>query len=148
MADSDDVLALLAEQRDLYADLDGLAQRQRALIAGDDPEDLLGVLSQRQTIVDRLGMLAKHLRPYQRTWREVRSRLSDEEGARADRLVLEVNRLLAGILDKDEADARLLAARREATAQAMGELKRSRAAGAAYAAAAAPDNDQADWTDA
>jgi hypothetical protein len=147
MTDDDGIVALLTEQRDLYARLDGLADRQRLLISGDEPEDLLAVLGERQTVLDRLGVLAADMRPYQQSWRDVRGRLSGEEGARADRLILEVNCLLAGILEKDEADARLLAARKHAAAQAMGDLKKSRAAGAAYAASAQSATGQVDWTD-
>ena len=145
--DTDELLALLTEQRDLYAQLAGLAEHQRLLIAGDEPERLLEVLGQRQKLVDRLGLLADRLRSWQAHWRELRPRLSEADGRRLDELVSETNGLLSAILEKDEADVRLLAEQKASKAEAMTGLKRSRQAGVAYEAAAGRGQSQLDWTD-
>ena len=147
MCEAGDLLAVLTEQRDLYAQLSGLAEHQRLLIAGDEPKRLLEVLSQRQKLVDRLGLLADRLRPWQPQWRELRARLSEADQRRVDELVSETNRLLSAILEKDEADVQLLAERKASTAKAITGLKRSRQAGVAYAAASSTARSQLDWTD-
>lgn len=145
--DSQELIALLSEQRDLYAQLRQLAGGQRELITGEAPERLLSVLVERQRIIDRLELLARRLRPYQQNWRSVRAGLSAEEGRRADALVAEVNALLKGILDADATDAELLAARKSETARNMQTTKAARYAGAAYGAGQAASGGQIDWTD-
>ena len=145
--DAGELIAQLTEQRDLYAQLAGLADHQRSLIADDETERLLAVLAQRQKIVDRLGVLADQLRPDLRNWREIRSRMAEADGRQADRLVGEMNTLLSAIVAKDEADAQLLAARKGSAATALAGLKRSKEAGAAYAAAVSSGQPRVDWAD-
>ncbi len=141
------LLALLSEQCDLCRRLAGLADRQRERITGDEPELLLTILADRQRLIDRLGALTDLLRPYQQNWREVRAGLDARDGREADRMVAEVNELLLAILQLDEADARMLSARKIATARALTEIGHQRMAGTAYAMAGASSPAQVDWTD-
>ncbi len=144
----DDVLTLLSEQCGLCRQLSGLGERQRSLIAADQPEELLHVLAQRQRIIDRLGHLSQRMRPYQQDWARVRSRLGQGDGRRADELVSELNTHLAGILAGDKADAESLASRRLQTGSDMNRLKATRIAGAAYAASQQePRVSHVEWTD-
>ena len=144
----DDVLALLTEQCGLCRQLSGLGDRQRSLITADQPEELLGVLAQRQRIIDRLGSLSQRMRPYQQDWARVRARLGQDDARRADELVSELNTHLAGILAGDKADADLLASRRLQTGSDMSRLKTTRIAGAAYAASQEePRVSHVEWTD-
>ena len=121
------VHALLLEQRDLYRQLAGLADRQR--------------------LVDRLTVTGNELKPYQANWRQFREGLAPDEATRIDRLVGEVNVLLSRILEKDAADAALLSARKSETGQAIGQLHAGRQAGAAYANSA-PASSGMDWAQA
>lgn len=141
------VLTLLSHQRELCVQLGALANQQRALITGEQPEHLLAVLGERQSVLERLGGIAAQLRPFQQRWREVREAMSPAQGQIVDRLVGEVNTMLSSILQKDEADAQLLAARKNVAAQSLSDMKQTRAAGAAYAAAGAASGNQMDWTD-
>lgn len=145
--DAGELMAWLTEQRDLYAQLAGLADHQRLLIADDETERLLAVLAQRQKIVDRLGVLADQLRPHLRNWREIRSRMTEADGREADRLVGEMNTFLSAIVAKDKADVQRLAARKRSAATALVGLKRSKEAGAAYAAAGSSGQPRVDWAD-
>ncbi len=145
----DDVLGLLTEQCALCRQLRVLADRQRMLIASDQAETLLEVLGQRQQIIDRLGKLSERMRPHQQRWAEIRSRLADDDGRRADELISEVNAHLAGILEGDRADAEMLASRRQETESDMNRLKATRMAGVAYAASEqGPHVSHVEWTDA
>ena len=145
---AEDVLALLTEQCALCRQLSGLGDRQRSLIAANQPEELLEVLGQRQQIIDRLGNLSERIRPYQQDWARVRSHLDRDDGRRADELVSELNTHLAGILAGDKADAELLASRRLQTGLDMTRLKTTRIAGAAYAASQeGPRVSHVEWTD-
>lgn len=141
-----EVLNLLRQQRDLCVRLARLAEQQRQLITGDQPEQLLGVLASRQSLLEQLEAVASGLRPYQRAWRATRAQMDAATGSEADRLVAEVNTLLGDILRSDAADAELLSARRTATARQMAEVRQTRQAGHAYAAAAAVTGTAVDWT--
>ena len=145
--DVTELIGLLTEQHDLYGRLARLAEHQRSLIVGEETERLLVVLGQRQKIIDRLEALADQLRPYQRHWREIRSRMAECDGKEADRLVGEMNTLLSTILEKDRADVQELAARKGSVVTEMAGLKMSREAGAAYAAAGTAGQSRVDWTD-
>ena len=145
--DASELIALLSEKRDLCVQLGELADSQRSLITGDDPERLLSVLGDRQKILDQMGVLKARLEPYQQNWHEVRSQLTENQGQQVDQLVSEVNTLLSAILAKDEADTQLLAARKSSTSKAMAELKTGRQAGVAYAAADGTDQSLVEWTD-
>jgi hypothetical protein len=142
-----DLMGLLSEQRELYRQLGQLAGGQRALITGESPERLLGVLVQRQRVIDRLEDVTGRLRPYQRKWRSVRSSLSPEDGRRADQIVAEVNGLLKGILEKDAADAELLAARKSSVGQSLQSVKTARHAGTAYGGGQPASGSRIDWMD-
>lgn len=146
--EQNDVLGLLAEQCALCRELTGLGERQRLLIRSDKPEQLLGVLGQRQQIIDRLGVLSNRMRPYQQDWARIRSHFDQATGRRVDDMVAEVNGYLARILDGDAIDAETLANRRQATSADMGQLKVTRMAGAAYAAGQEGQRvSHVEWTD-
>jgi len=140
-------IRLLSEQRDLYVRLGVLTDSQRALITGDEPERLLAVLGERQKLIDRLERLAERMRPHRQRWPQLRSELAPADAEQVDRLLAEVDALLAGILEKDKADTQLLAARKGAVGQAMATLKTGKQAKAAYAAAACQQQGSMDWTD-
>ena len=144
--DAGELIGLLGEQRELYGQLGQLAHGQRALITGDSPERLLGVLGKRQGLIERLERLSEQLRPYQQNWRTVRPMLSPADGRRVDELVAEVNGLLKGIIEKDAADAELLAARKSDAAQGVHTMKSARQAGAAYGGGQAASGSRIDWT--
>lgn len=144
-ADTGQLMRLLGEQRELYRQLEQLAGGQRALITSESPEQLLNVLVQRQRVIDRLEGVTGRLKPYQQNWRAVRLGLSPEDGQRADQIVAEVNALLKGILEKDAADAELLAARKSSVGQTIRSLKRVRHAGVAYGGGAVASGSRIDW---
>jgi len=145
--DAGELTGLLSEQRRLYVQLSGLADQQRSLITGDDPERLLAVLGDRQQVLDRLEALGRRLQPYQRNWVQTRARMSRVQEREVDVLVSEINRLLSAIVAKDEADAQLLAARKSSTSKSIAGLKTARQAGAAYAAGAGTSQSRVEWTD-
>lgn len=141
------LIALLTEQRSLYSQLGELAGTQRGLITGGEPEQLLSVLSERQKLVDRLDALGGRLKPYMQGWKAFRTTMTPVDALRVDRLLGEVNTMLAGILEKDKADAQLLAARKSSTAKAMETLSVGRKVGAAYVANAYQTRQSRDWSD-
>ena len=119
---------LLTRQRDLYRELGGLSARQQQLIETSQTEQLLGLLTQRQSLIDQLTTCNQEVAP-------LRSRMGDIAAAAPDGLrdtirdrVDEVQGLLEEIIERDEADRAKLEASR---ARVGNEIKRVNAAPAA-----------------
>lgn len=132
-AASDGLIGLLREQRDLYLRLKELSERQRAMISGDRPEQLLNILRDRQNLVSALARVNEQLSPYRRDWQRVYDRLSETARRNAQELLDEINGMLQVILRTDQEDQALLAARKQAVARALGGVNDGRVANAAYA---------------
>ena len=141
------LLELLSRQHGLCDRLVHLTEQQRPLVSGGDADRLLALLGERQKLILEMEQVARELRPMQADWRNVRAALPADEGAKADELVAGIERLFAKVMEADDQATRLLSARRGQTAQAISDVRASRAAGAAYAAsagsAAGPGNE---WT--
>ncbi len=129
---SDHVLALLTEQRDIYRKVDALAAQQRELIAGGEPERLLNVLQSRQEHILRLAQLNRALAPFRQRWDETYLAMNTEQRTRVHGLLNEINTALRSILKIDQADGALLSARTQAIGQELQVLSGKAQAGAAY----------------
>ena len=132
------LIDLLARQRDLYRNLRELSERQRNLITGDRPELLLSILRDRQDLVTALARLNNELGPFRRNWDSVYAALPEARRAAASELLREINGLLRVILQTDQEDGALLAARKQAAGAALHDLAGGQVANAAYARQAAP----------
>ncbi len=126
------ILDLLERQVRLYRALRRLVDRQRPMIVRDQTAPLLTLLAERQKLTAELGTLSAQLNRYRQDWARVREALSTPQRERAERQIGEVEQMVRGLLETDEADARLLGARKAATRQAMGELAVGHRAAAAY----------------
>lgn len=143
-----EIIELLTGQLEFYRRLARLADRQRGLITGNAPEELLAVLGERQRLLERLGAVSGRLRELQPSWPAIRAQLSPQDAERVGVRVSEVNGLLAGILKRDEGDAELLAVRKTETGRAIVAARTQRQAGAAYSANQVPAASGREWTDA
>jgi hypothetical protein len=137
-------LELLRGQRGLYAQLRGLAERQRSVISGDRPETVLDILAQRKRIAAALAESNAQLAPARRDWEATCRALSEGEREELSDLLAEINGNLQALLRSDAEDGALLEARK----QSMGELVREsldgRGANRAYALPPAMDGGAAD----
>jgi len=147
IGDASPLTALLAALCETYERVSLLAERQRTLITGDTPEELLNVLAERQKLLDRLNVLTQQLAPYRENWATVRQQLTADEGQHVDQLVGQMETLVGSILKSDERDTQLLAARRGSSAHAMAEAKSARQAKAAYHASTDLVPSQMEWAD-
>ena len=105
------------------------------------------MLSERQRLIGRIEQVARRLGPYKADWAGVRAALDEGQGPQAEQLLAEADGLLAAVLEKDEADARLLARRKEATARAAGVTRAAQQVGAAYAAQMGSQGSGTEWTE-
>lgn len=132
----DEIIVLLREQRSLYAQLASVAARQRSLITSDATSTLLSLLEGRQELVRSLSRLTERLEPVRKRWEEHKRQFNHEQRAEAESLITDIRRQMGSVLAQDEEDARLLAARKEATAQSLRGAHATANALAAYRAPA------------
>ncbi len=132
------LIALLTRQHDLYLQLKRLSDDQMGHIAEGRTDALLGVLSQRQAVIESLGRVSADLTPFRQDWEQHTGRLPDGDRRRARELIAEVDAMLADILRQDE---KARASLQEAQRKVGEELQQTAHAGGAlnaYKVAARP----------
>lgn len=127
---------ILERQRDLCLSLDAMSARQDELVAGDDTDALLGLLGQRQAVVDELTALGAELEPLRTVWETESWRVPPDQRARITGYVEEIGRLIEGIGRRDESARVRLEERRSAVARELAGISRGRGAVAAYSGGA------------
>ena len=121
----DRLLGLLTEQRDLYAQLRNLSERQSAHIDEGRTEHLLSILSDRQGLVQGLTAINADLAPLRGRMSELSAAAPAADRQRLRSLVDEVQHLLESIIESDDRDRRALEDARTRVGQ---ELTRTAAA--------------------
>lgn len=113
------VLDLFRTQASLYARLETLAARQRQLIVEDDAGRLMAVLAERRRLTESLSAIGRQLAPVREEWAGWSLRFTPPQREEADRLVADAERRLRGLMDADDHDCRLLAAKKETASRAL-----------------------------
>jgi hypothetical protein len=126
------VLSLLHTQATLYEKLEDCSARQRSLIGLDDSRPLLDLLAERKAITDALAKVADLLGPVRRRWEMIRDTFTPEQKREAEDLLGSVKGCLKRLMERDEVDARMLAAKKQLTARALGATHSSTQAISAY----------------
>jgi len=131
------VMDLLGRQLGLFRQLEQLADAQHKAIEVDDTRPLMELLSRRAKLTSALTRLNAELAPYRRCWDDTRKTLVPEDRRTLDEMLEEAGTRLRRILDRDEADGRLLAAKKAGMVQSMDELDTARRTLSAYGDTAA-----------
>ena len=126
------ILGLLRRQVPLLAKLESYASKQRTLITGNDAGNLLSLLADRQKIAAELADIHTQLEPIRAQWTQERERLDASQQDEADRLVADIQQRLSRVMQTDEQDVRLLAARKQSTAQTLRSAHSTEQAISAY----------------
>ncbi|MBN1345977.1 MAG: flagellar export chaperone FlgN [Phycisphaerae bacterium] len=127
------LVELLEQQRECYRGLKRLAEKQRRLIADEDPEALLKILAERQRLVDQLGELNKSLQPYRQEWANTYTQMKSERRQYVQQVLDEINTLLGSIMLTDAEDSRMLSASKANVRNRIQEATSGRMANSAYA---------------
>jgi len=131
-----ELVRLLLDQRVQYRKLQSLTQRQKTLIVDDDPQALLGLLSERQRVVDELTSINTRLAPYRRQWTRVYETLDHATRDEVKELLEESNALLSSIMSSDRDDVEMLRTRRQVAADSLSQTRVAGRAVAAYGSSA------------
>ena len=135
------LINLLTQQQLLYRQLQQLAQKQRSLVDGRDPETLLKLLAGRQRLIDRLTAVDRDLQPLRADWQQMARALPTEQRSEAENLVASVKEILADILARDEQDSRTLAACQKEVGDEIAAASQGQRMNQAYAqAGSVPDS--------
>lgn len=127
---------MLDEQCALCVQLETLSRRQSGAVAGGNTDALLGVLGERQRIVDRVSQINGLLEPFRRQKDALLGRLN---AAQRDGVVQRVGKIAAlveSVRARDDADRVTLEKQRAGVGEELTALARGRGAVAAYGAGA------------
>jgi flagellar biosynthesis/type III secretory pathway chaperone len=135
MAD-DPVLAALIQQLDCYQRLAKLARTQHEHVQHSRTEDLLLVLSQRQTLLAQVAQLEQRVAPAKQRWQDYLSKLPSEERSMAESLLGRTRLLLEEITSSDLKDSLVLQQRKFKLGREINQTSAARKFNRVYAAAA------------
>ncbi len=133
---TDPVFVALQQQVDGYRKLARLAEAQRRHVQTNATEALLGVLQQRQAVLDTIAAAERTVGPAKRSWAEFGAKLSPVDRAAAERMLAETRQLLERITASDRDDAVILQQRKLALGKQIDRASAARAINRNYAAAA------------
>ena len=134
----DKLIELLTRQYFLYGQLRELAQKQRHLVDGRDPEMLLKILAARQRLIDQLMGVGKELAPIRAEWPKVATSLTPDERRETQRLIDSVREILSEIISHDEKDYKTLDTQKQKVAGEIRGTTAGQRMNQAYAQMAGP----------
>lgn len=102
------MLDLLKRQHQYYLELERLSTQQRSLIQANQPEELLNVLSKRQKIISRIGILNSETAPYREDWDELKDSMPPELRTAIQFLLAKLKEMLNAIIEHDSQDTEVL----------------------------------------
>lgn len=127
------VVGLLDEQCGLCERLEGLSDEQSSHVRRGRTEELLGVLNERQAVLDRVVEINGILEPFRNrsdaAMAGLRTADRDSLQSRIDRIAESVDR----VRRRDDEDRKALESQRRGVADELANLSRLRGAAAAYA---------------
>lgn len=126
--DASRIIQLLEDQQSHCRRLLRLCEIQHTLVVQDRHDELLKVLSMRQTEVDAVLEIENQLRPLKQDWSTAMAGLHEESRSRVEALVARNRELLAGIAQADESDALVMQQRKLTVAQ---QIQHTRVGGVA-----------------
>jgi len=133
---NDEILPALRRQLDCYQRLSKLAKTQHEHVQNSRTEELLGVLSQRQQLLEEMAQLEKIIAPVKRRWKEYAEGLPADQRLEAETLLGETRRLLEDIAAADRDDTIVLQQRKFNHGRGINQASAARKFNRAYAAAA------------
>lgn len=125
----------MKRQRDIYEQLHHLGNQQSDLIETGATEALLGLLSQRQKLVDELTAVHGDLEPYRNDWQRFWDGLTEPHQQEVGALIKRVEELLGSIIEKDDQARQHL---EQAKGMVSGQLDQTAHAGVAVRAYKSP----------
>lgn len=122
----------LEEHRALCGMLDAISQRQGAIVEKGDASAILGLLAERERVIEELGRCNARIEPLRRVWDSVvGSAVQTQRDDVAGRIEALAG-LIGAIADRDMADRAMLESRRDAVVSEMRALDAQKRAAGVY----------------
>ena len=134
MPQQDPILAALDAQVACYRRLAKLAEQQHELVQQGMTEELLQLLTMRQTELDQLAAYERTISPAKKAWQPYLAKLVAVDKARAEALMTETRLLLERITSADKNDVLVLQQRKLNLGRQIGQASAGRVVNRAYAA--------------
>lgn len=115
-----------------YQELDAISRTQEELVGLDEGRELLELLARRQVLVDRLTELDRVLIPLRQEWDRTGAAATQAQRAHVQSRLTAVADLASWVAHRDSAAVRSLQRRRDALAEELADLGRSKSARSAY----------------
>lgn len=129
------LMGLLDRQRQLYRHLQSLADRQAEWVSSDNPDGLLQVLAQRQTLLEDIKRTNDALLPFRQRWDAVCQMLDEQQRGQVTEAINEINERLQTIMQRDQKDSEMLQLRCRKIGEQLQLARIGRTAVQAYGAA-------------
>ncbi len=123
---------VLEEHEALYKRLTALSEKQSGLIDEDKTDELLGVLAERQRVVDRLLSVGEELKPFQARWDDLLAQLDTDRREVLRTKVQAIQQAAKLVNERDDHDRARLAAQRKQLAEEIAGVGKKRGAVNAY----------------
>jgi len=136
MPQQDPILVALDAQVACYRRLAKLAEQQHELVQQGMTEELLQLLTMRQTELDQLAAYERTISPAKKAWQPYLAKLAAVDKARAEALMTETRLLLERITSADKNDVLVLQQRKLNLGKQINQASAARQVNRNYAAAA------------
>ncbi|TVQ54601.1 MAG: hypothetical protein EA377_05260 [Phycisphaerales bacterium] len=129
-----ELIALLNRQQEDLTQLRELAARQRQLIQGDQHDELLSLLDQRQTILERLLTRQEKINALSERVRDEPRGLDEETRRKLGHTIEGLSSCLSDIMQRDEEDQKSMERLRDESRKEINSLGNAKQAQRAYMA--------------
>lgn len=126
------LIALVHEQLGLYERLEALSVRQHTLVESEDTDALLGVLTERQRLIEYISEVSSRMTPFRARWDDHVNQLADAEREELRKGLDTLSAMMSSIAARDEDDRRRMEDRRERVKSQISGVKRGGAAVKSY----------------
>ena len=131
------LIALVQEQLGLYEQLEALSVRQHTLVESDDTDALLGVLNERQKLIEHISEVASRMTPFRARWDDHVNQLAESERSDLRKGLDTLAAMMSSIAARDEDDRKRMQDRRDHVKNQISGVKRGGAAVKSYGQPAA-----------
>jgi len=128
----ENLIALLERQQTLVDQLAGLADRQAALVEQGHTDALLGLLTQRQGVIDEFTGVQADLGRFSENLERRLQSIDERRRVRIQDLLKTIGAGLAEVMERDEKDQKTLEAARHQSKRELASLDSGRQARHAY----------------
>lgn len=133
---NDPIILALEQQLECYRRLAKLAEIQHQHVQQDQTEALLGVLQDRQAVLEQIAGHERVIGPVKQQWAQYVAKVTPQVRSAAEALVAETRRLLEAITESDKNDALVLQQRKLNLGRQLGHAAAAKQVNRRYAAAA------------